>query len=442
MKRKIILMTVVCSMAFSLCACGAKEEPVKEEATNQTEQAEDEAAEPEMVEEQTKEVEKEEAQDFSEDDTAFEAAKIRHKYADVLSQLTCASSLPDMEAIEPWYDLGYEMSDNQFAISDVDQDGREELVISYTTASMAGMFEVIYAYNPDTDELTQELLYSPGMEFYDNGMIKAPTSHNQTPSEFWPFNIMKYNADSDSYEEVAYIEAWDKSFSETLYGETSFPTELDKDGDGILYSILMVGEEFEGASNYKYDQADYEKWMDENFGVCEELEVSFKSVDYDNFSMYPQEYFEALKLHNKDNMPMVTTDIAEILYDKNQSIEDVKNELMSKYNLEVYLENDDFEESEMASYNGVEVLNFYMMDGGSITYMKEKVEDLTLFGMYPGMDEAEAKKYLEAYGFYPSEYDENQYITGVGIDNRSVYLTIENGKIASIATGWFCMFVG
>ena len=442
MKRKIVLMSVICCMAISLCACGAKEEPAQEEVTGQTKQAEETADEAETVEEQTKEAEEEDAKEANQDEAAFETAKIRHKYADVLSQLNFASTLPDMEDIEPWYDFDYDVSENKFAVCDVDQDGREELIISYTTASMAGMFEIIYAYNPDTDELTQKLLYSPGMEYYDNGMIKAPSSHNQTPSDFWPITVMQYNADSNSYEQVAYIDAWDKSFSDTYYGDGEFPNDLDKDGDGILYNIQMVGDDYYGADNYKYDQADLDAWMEQYFKGANQMEIPFQALSYESYGVYVKEYFDALKVYNADKIPSVTTDISELFYDEDLSVEEVKQQLVQKYGIEVAPESEDFPESEIGTYNGKDVLNFYQMDGGTVTYRNEKVEDLTVFGMYPGMDLEQAKGYLEAYGFYPMENMEEAYITGIGMDNKIVYLSVENGKIVSISTGWFCMFVG
>ena len=46
--------------------------------------------------------------------------------------------------------------DNRFAVTDIDNDGREELLISYSTASMAGMFLAVYDYNPSTNQLKQQ----------------------------------------------------------------------------------------------------------------------------------------------------------------------------------------------------------------------------------------------------------------------------------------------
>lgn len=59
--------------------------------------------------------------------------------------LAAAYELPDMEIDkQSLYDGIYAMSDNWFAVMDVDGDGREELIISYSTSSMAGMFEIVY----------------------------------------------------------------------------------------------------------------------------------------------------------------------------------------------------------------------------------------------------------------------------------------------------------
>ena len=52
---------------------------------------------------------------------------------------------------------GDDFSGNQFAVCDIDQDGTEELLISYQDASMAGMVLYVFQYDAGTDAFTTEL---------------------------------------------------------------------------------------------------------------------------------------------------------------------------------------------------------------------------------------------------------------------------------------------
>ncbi len=66
-----------------------------------------------------------------------------------------------------------DMSENKFAVYDVDNDGKEELIILYTTTITAGMAGYIFAYDNETGVLQTKLHEFPSLTFYDNGIIKA-----------------------------------------------------------------------------------------------------------------------------------------------------------------------------------------------------------------------------------------------------------------------------
>lgn len=100
-------------------------------------------------------------------------------------------------------DLMGDMSENVFAVYDVDGDGEDELIIKYTSSSMAGMIEAVYGYDSETGVLYQELREFPALTFYDNGFIRADASHNQSDDpEAWPYTMYQYKKDTNTYEEV------------------------------------------------------------------------------------------------------------------------------------------------------------------------------------------------------------------------------------------------
>ena len=77
------------------------------------------------------------------------------------------------------YDASTNGEGNQFAIYDIDFDGKEELIIQYTTTYTAGMVEVIYDYDSKTKLLKEELRSFPSLTYYNNGIVSADWSHNQ-----------------------------------------------------------------------------------------------------------------------------------------------------------------------------------------------------------------------------------------------------------------------
>lgn len=132
---------------------------------------------------------------------------------------------------------------NYFAVFDIDGDGREELLIQYTTASMAGMREAVYDYDAETGTMREELSEFPLVTYYENGAVEVGWSHNQglnafSSDEFWPYNLYRYDSAADTYVILGMVDAWDRAVSEKNYAGESFPDEADEDGDGILYSVM------------------------------------------------------------------------------------------------------------------------------------------------------------------------------------------------------------
>ena len=164
--------------------------------------------------------------------------------------------LPDGSELRD--DISGEMSGNNFAVYDVDHDGREELVFCYTATSMASMTAKIYDYDEASGELYEELSQFPMLTFYDNATIGAGISHNQGyAGEFWPYTFYTYDAANDSYRAEYFVDAWDKSLSDVNYNGEAFPDDADKDGDGIVYYLEApdgseTGEPLDKAGAYGY----------------------------------------------------------------------------------------------------------------------------------------------------------------------------------------------
>lgn len=269
----------------------------------------------------------------------------------------------------------------------------EELIVSYSNACTAGMFERVYDYDPVLGELKDEFCAYPALTYYDNGFIKADWSHNQGYGELWPFTLYRYDEESDSYVEAGTVATWDKEIREQWFSGPDgqpFPDELDTDGDGTLYYICREGEECTYAyEDYKYNKTDYEAWYGE-------------------------------------------------------MMDEAKALLSERYGVVMERPDTDFEEWTVGLHDGKERFTFEALNAGHIGYNEEQVEDVTVFGIYPGISVDAAWEKLKDYGFYASSYSEveNCLITGEGFGNISIWFSEENGVVTTITAGPYCAFAG
>lgn len=202
-----------------------------------------------------------ELQDLSNNNSNEEKIKDIRKevYISAIKDLYYNYTLPDgNELEEPKYDENYDMSENQFAICDVDMDGKDELILAFLHHPMAAMRTIIYDFDSNTNILREQFTEFTAINFYNNGIIEVLWSHNQGSAgdSLWPYILYKYNKESDSYDVIAQIDAWNKSFNEKCYIAETFPTEVDKDGNGIVYYIRNSDSD----KDIPYDDKEYNEW--------------------------------------------------------------------------------------------------------------------------------------------------------------------------------------
>lgn len=176
------------------------------------------------------------------------------------------------------YDASTNGEGNQFAIYDIDFDGKEELIIQYTTTYTAGMVEVIYDYDSKTKLLKEELRSFPSLTYYNNGIVSADWSHNQGLAglgDFWPYTLYQYKQESDTYIEIASVDAWNKEQANEDYEGNPFPDELDIDGDGFIYFVTAEGTY---AQNTVVDGEEYERWRSSLLGNAKKMEVPYQTL--------------------------------------------------------------------------------------------------------------------------------------------------------------------
>ena len=181
-------------------------------------------------------------------------------YRDLITEMLDTGTFPASGGTE----FNGNAYDNSYSVLDVDGDGKEELLINFGNAfSMAGMVYYVYDYDRTTGEIYIEHAGFPAMTFYDNGYLKEEASHNHGRSnleDFWPYDLYVYNAETDKYELVALVDAWQQRISEDVDPDPDFPVEKDLDGDGVVY--------YDMAENYYepamiMDNSEYEEWCEQ-----------------------------------------------------------------------------------------------------------------------------------------------------------------------------------
>ena len=182
-------------------------------------------------------------------------------------------------------DLGYDGSDmaqNKFAIFDIDGDGNEELVFIYTTTYNAGMSLMIYDFDSTTGMIREEFFQYPSVTFYDNGIIKADASHNHgMGGEFWPYTLYGYNPETDIYDQIASVDAWDKSFAQQDSQGNLFPDSIDQDGDGVVYYILPYAQ---SEDVQPVDNAQYDEWCQSYIGNAGVVQLPYQELTEQNIA--------------------------------------------------------------------------------------------------------------------------------------------------------------
>lgn len=183
-------------------------------------------------------------------------------YAAILKNLLYSDILPDGTS------SGLQGGSAQFALCDVDGDGREELILLYAPGVTAGMAGYVIGYDGESRTPRVQLAEFPSFAFLANGNLKVLDSHNQTDGEAWPFSLYRYLPESDSYELAGHIHTADRKYLEAH--PERYPAEADLSGTGTVY---YVGED--GWGTVPVDEADYRAWLAAAGGDGATLDVSY-----------------------------------------------------------------------------------------------------------------------------------------------------------------------
>ena len=190
--------------------------------------------------------------------------------------------LPDGERIDKDELLFSDFSNNEIAVCDVDNDGRQELLIRFKSGSMVSQREFICGFNRKTGRVRIKFTCFPATEYFSNGCIKELTSHNHgLAGEFWPYSFSKYNSQTGKYEYTGSVDAWSKEAFPTnpFDNNEPFPDKIDVTGDGFVYYI--DDENFDKAKDpdSPVDTPVYNEWVNSCIGDAEVININWLPAD-------------------------------------------------------------------------------------------------------------------------------------------------------------------
>lgn len=206
----------------------------------------------------------------------------REAFRAALSDLLTGQVFPDGSRAPFEADYG-PMEQNKFAIFDVDGDGREELLVAFTTTYMAAGQTHIYDFDPETGSLHLELLDVPYLTVYTGGLIQVDASHNHTYAgdTLWPHQMYRCNPETDTYEPAVYVDAWERRFGETHLDGTPYPEELDPDHVGAVYLLYTPTW---GESREMLSKADFDRWQAEFFAEAQPMVIPYQPLTEENIA--------------------------------------------------------------------------------------------------------------------------------------------------------------
>lgn len=177
-------------------------------------------------------------------------------------------------------DTGYDsvsglMSDNHFALYDMDGDGLDELILQFVTAPMAGNLETIYRYSAESNTLVPMLQVFPAVTYYDNGVVQEAWSHGNdlTGEDYWPYNLYRYEPATGDYTLFAEVNMWSKAVDTVNYKGDPYPEDIDTEKAGVVFILTRDGK------TETVSKSAYEAWLAEVLGNAQILQLPYRSLD-------------------------------------------------------------------------------------------------------------------------------------------------------------------
>lgn len=318
------------------------------------------------------------------------------------------ADMKDMKRNLPMFDYPYTWGIDEYFCGFPHPYGGDEYEAVYKYAREKQNIEVENVVeNSDSDEIIRNQHYADALEMMCMG-------------GYWPDDV-----EMENYSE--YLLSWSDD------AETYFDIcDIDKDGSDDL--VVKSLEYYYAIYNYdvnagklerKFFGEGQETW-DKEYG--DNTGLDWKLMKAGSFSTYTDAYMAYYEKIIEKELPK---DIGLVFLQNDRNVDSLMSALTSDYGIEANTIDEVFIEGK---YQGETVFSVFLDSGGSFEYRK-KMDGVTLFGIYPGMDETEAKEMISQYGFYMGNYS---YKMG----DCLLHLQMEGGKVSNISLSSGSEYVG
>lgn len=185
-------------------------------------------------------------------------------YRGVLNSLIGSGELPEIGSVKD-SSGEYDIKENEFSVSDIDGDGKPELISRIIAAAPESRMTVIYGVNGN-GSLYKKLSCSADVTFYSNGIVKAEYESQSRPGgDFKAFELYQPDG-AGKYKKIGTVEALDKAEVERYAQEAAeagleapftYPEEADTSGSGKVYYMMPDGV----TEVLPLDYTEYENWV-------------------------------------------------------------------------------------------------------------------------------------------------------------------------------------
>ena len=220
------------------------------------------------------------------------------------------------------------------------------------------------------------------------------------------------------------------------YNGNAFPTDVDKDGNGVIYII------YQNEKTTNMDDAEYNEWHEKFIDKASVVNLNRKAFDdsYDELSIEYRQYLDSAlkKICEKSEHDLAGDYISYWNGDYNGSFTNSISDYVT------FAFEDEYGVENMGSINGVEAVSYFDEDGGELAYFKA-VEGVTLFGVKPGDSIEKAEKILKSVGFYKDmnyNYGDVKYRNGLGCCTYGISFKLNGDTIEEIVIYLDSMFAG
>lgn len=168
---------------------------------------------------------------------------------------------------------------NTFALTDLNQDGINEIIVLFSNASISSRHIEIWTYDPINDKLMSNGVMGYDNEFFSNGIIKSKASQSQPWGKtIWPYGL--YMNVNGHYEMVYDVTCADIEMDK--FGD-KYSKSKDADNDGVIYFV----------NNQPMTFMEYQAFVDSTIPDAKKIELkwhSITSIEIERLCVSPTDY--------------------------------------------------------------------------------------------------------------------------------------------------------